>query len=1186
MASSPTDPSPRLIAQPLPKVQKTLVLGLCLSTFFILALTGYFLGQSREILQDKAANNADSLTRIIARYAYTELHETDVFLLRWSDRHDRTMVESAADAPSFAAALSADLRRYPSILNVRLADANGNIEFASDGGVTGRPINIADRTYFAEARESDRLIISKPVVGRLSGKWVIPLVRRLSDAHGKFAGVIEANLDAKDFTGLFATIKAGPKNTFLFFDPGTSINLRYPEPKGPGRAINLKIGSPEFKALWWKQGIHAATYRAQSTTDGIRRIYSYRQVGDYPYYVMAGVAEDDVMAPWRFQAAVAGGFVGAFLLLVAYVFRSQLREVSERRTTEVARREIEERYQKTFQTIPDAITINRITDGVYLDVNQAFVERTGYERSEAIGRSTHELDMWVDATARDQFIKTIVEQKYVRNFEARFRKKSGEITWGLMSASLVDLNGEPCTLSVTSDINEQKAAEQRSRLRLKLADMVYTHDTQDLLRATVETAEEITESRIGFFHFVEKDQETISPQIRSARPTGETEQARSLALQAAIGEADIVADCVRLRKAVMCNAHQNAARGEGLPQEEAESIRELVVPVFREQRIVAVLGVGDKRRDYNDHELEQVSRLADIAYDFVERKRAEQQIQFMAFNDVLTGLPNRQLFADRLQQAISLAKRSSMLLAICYLDLDGFKPVNDRYGHEVGDRLLVRLSERLRELLREGDTIARLGGDEFVILLNQLANIFHGEDAVQRLLDAIAQPFEIEDHRIHISGSIGVTFFPHDESDPDALLRHADQAMYKAKLSGKNSFRLYDPIQDQKAHATRKALSEFEDALHQTQLILHYQPRIDLRTGAIAGVEALVRWNHPERGLLVPAEFLPLIDDSPLEIALDEWVLKAALAQHLAWREQGLVLPVSVNISPRNIQQAGFPEYLAKLLANFPEGVSSFLELEVLETSAIGDTARVAEIMNACAELGVTFSLDDFGTGYSSLTYFHRLPISVLKIDQHFVRSMMLDARDQDIVEGVVKLAEALNRPVVAEGVENLELGIMLDALGCQFGQGYGIARPMPADAIVDWSRRWRDEETWHRLHQLAKGPTDRYDLNVAIFTHRQWADRVKSYLASGLTAECPELDETSCQFSIWHHGIGRARYGGCQMFAQVIARHEAVHRVAQELVEVAGSQGTNAALSRMDELMVNCEELVAGLIELSPPVH
>ena len=979
-------------------------------------------------------------------------------------------------------------------------------------------------------------------------------------------------------------------------------------------------------------------------------------------------------------------------------------DISERKRTEMTLRELEERYSKAFHTSPDAININRVSDGLYIEANDSFLLTMGYSRSEVIGRTSLELDIWVDPVARAQLVKRLTEYGYVRDFEGQFRKKDGGAIWGLMSASRIELHGEQCILSISRDISERKRAEQaildigqryqallsssldgvwvvdldgrllevndaycrqsgygreelltmhvtqldidddpeavNARIRKvvgeggaifesrhqrkdgsiwaveaslgfapiqggrlfcffrditernaeeqlrnlhqRLADMAFTEDQKQLLQTALDTAERLTESQIGFFHFVENDEDSVSLQTWSTRTLGEMCQAKGEGLHYPVSEAGVWSDCIRARQPVIHNDYSSLPHKKGMPEGHSPLIRELTVPVFRKDRIVAVMGVGNKKQNYDDHDVYLVTKLADIALDFVERKQAEQQIQFMAFNDVLTRLPNRQLFADRLKQAIALARRNKKLLAICYLDLDGFKSVNDHYGHQTGDQLLVQLAKRLPKGLRDGDTLARLGGDEFVILLNDLGSIFNGEEILERLLQSIAQPYEVGGHRVHISASIGVTYFPNDDSDPDTLLRHADHAMYMAKNSGKNTFRLYDPIQDQKAHTFSKTIKEFEEALHQSQLVVHYQPRIDLRSGELAGVEALVRWQHPEKGLLYPDQFLPLIENSSLEIALDEWVLKAALDQHMAWREQGLTVPVSVNITPQHIQQAEFPAFLAKQLAAYPEGMARYLELEVLETSAIGDTVHVAEIMNACAKLGVEFSLDDFGTGYSSLTHFHHLPIGILKIDQHFVRDMMIDSRDQDIVEGVLQLAKALKRPVVAEGVENIELGMMLASLRCQFAQGYGIARPMLADSLPVWSRQWRDEHVWHRLHLDINGSPVRYDLNVAIFSHRQWVTRVVQYLESGLTKDRPGMSATTCQFSVWYHGIGAARYGQTPSYPLILVKHDAVHRIADELVKIAEDQGPAEARTRIDELVAAGEALVVDLNKLS----
>lgn len=568
--------------------------------------------------------------------------------------------------------------------------------------------------------------------------------------------------------------------------------------------------------------------------------------------------------------------------------------------------------------------------------------------------------------------------------------------------------------------------------------------------------------------------------------------------------------------------------------------------------------------------------------DISERKLVEKKIQYMAYHDLLTGLPNRSLFADRLHQVISLSDRTNSLLAICYLDLDEFKPINDRFGHEVGDELLVQFSRRLEHELRESDTLARMGGDEFVLMLTGLETIYQAEEIIQRVLKTTEQPFEVQNHRLSVSGSIGVTIYPQDKSDPDTLLRHADQAMYKAKQSGKNQYCLFNPDEDQKVHAYRHFLNEFEQALSENQLTLHYQPRICLIDGKLSSVEALVRWNHPERGMLNPVDFLPIIEGTSLELALDEWVLQEAINQHMRWCNTDTVLPVSVNISPRNVQQQTFSDFIHNLLKQYPDFDPRHLELEVIETSSIGNTSQVAEIMESCTRLGIQFSLDDFGTGYSSLTYFHRLPISILKIDRSFVCDMLDNPQDQDIVEGVIRLAEAINRPVVAEGVESIELGMMLMQLGCQYAQGYGIAKPMPAEKIFNWYDKFLSKSPWSKLQQKQLDPNVSYDLNVAIFTLELWLSKVKSYLLSELRSNRPILNSSMCQFATWYSGIGEHRYGSHPLFPVINYKHKEIHQLAAKLVSMAEKDELDTALNCLDELDKKGAELIALVTALA----
>ena len=438
-----------------------------------------------------------------------------------------------------------------------------------------------------------------------------------------------------------------------------------------------------------------------------------------------------------------------------------------------------------------------------------------------------------------------------------------------------------------------------------------------------------------------------------------------------------------------------------------------------------------------------------------------QQLERMAHFDALTGLPNRVLLNDRLHQAMLQSQRRNHSVAVAYLDLDGFKAVNDLHGHDVGDLLLIQVAQRMKMALREGDTLARIGGDEFIAVLVDLERPRDFEPVLARLLQAAAEPFRHGESQLHVSASIGLTVFPLDDADADQLVRHADQAMYQAKQAGRNRYHLFDLAEDAAAQGRRKSLEEIHQGLLNSQFVLYFQPKVNMQTGALVGAEALVRWLHPQRGLVPPALFLPQIEDHPMALDLGDWVLRSALSQMSRWRAEGLALPVSVNVGARQLQQSDFGERLGKLLAEFPDVPSNSLELEILETSALADIEPISRVMEECRHMGVHFALDDFGTGYSSLTYLKRLPAEVLKIDRSFVNDMLVNPDDMAIVSGVIGLARAFQREVIAEGVETEAQGDCLLNLGCQCAQGFVIARPMPAKDVQPWLRSWSPAASW-----------------------------------------------------------------------------------------------------------------------------
>lgn len=441
--------------------------------------------------------------------------------------------------------------------------------------------------------------------------------------------------------------------------------------------------------------------------------------------------------------------------------------------------------------------------------------------------------------------------------------------------------------------------------------------------------------------------------------------------------------------------------------------------------------------------------------DITSIKEHQKQLEHFAHYDALTGLPNRVLLADRLQQAIVRSQRQGTGLAVLYLDLDGFKMVNDTYGHSFGDEVLISIARRMKDALREGDTLSRIGGDEFIAVLTDLASTSAHELILQRLLVEASTPVSVGDIAIQVSTSIGVTLYPNDQGDADQLMRHADQAMYLAKQGGKNQFHTFDVKLDAAVQNQREGLAGIRQALMRNEFILFYQPKINMKTNEMFGVEALIRWNHPELGIIPPNKFLPIIEAHPLAIEVGEWVISCALDQMTRWQAEGIGIVVSVNIGALQLQQPQFPVVLKRLLDAHPDISPECLELEILETSAMEDIVHVSKVMQMCRDIGVRFALDDFGTGYSSLTYLKHLPAEVLKIDQSFIRDMLSDSDDLSIVKSVIGLANAFGRQVIAEGVETQEHGAALLKLGCERAQGYGYARPMPADEIAAWVTSW-----------------------------------------------------------------------------------------------------------------------------------
>jgi len=676
------------------------------------------------------------------------------------------------------------------------------------------------------------------------------------------------------------------------------------------------------------------------------------------------------------------------------------------------------RNQRILETSLDGIHLIDM-QGKVIDSNPAFAEMLGYTPEEI--RQLHVADL--ETAGGPGEIAAIIERLHQDEpnalFETRLRRKDGSLIDAEIAISMARLPDQEFLVVAARNLADRKAKDS-----LRLAGQVFQHAHVGLLITDADghivevnpTASEIT----GY------PREELLGKLPSLLKSGQHDENFYRGMWTSLlangfwsGE--------------ICNRRKNG-----------ELYYELL-------SITSIRNRADQHINY----------LA-VFSDITRRKMAEDRMRKIAHFDALTGLPNRLLLADRLDQAIAQNQRSGKLLAICFMDLDGFKQINDSLGHEAGDLLLKEVAVRLQGLLRGSDTVARLGGDEFVMLLTNLSTEEECCQALDRVLHSVATPYAlVGDTLSEVSVSIGATLYPADSSDADTLLRHADHAMYAAKQAGKNCYQLFDSRMEQRLQARHDTLRRVARGLTAGQFQLHYQPKVDCRDNRVVGVEALIRWNHPILGELTPNEFLPLLEDDDLALELGEWVFREALRQGNQWQSEGIDLCISVNAFPRQLQRPNFPEVVARAVAEiWPSLQPGRLMIEITESAALRELDSVQKAIQECRRLGIAFSLDDFGTGYSSLSYLRQLTVDELKIDQSFVRDMLSDSENMSIINGLIGLGAAFGLKVVAEGVETEAHIHRLHELGCDIMQGYGLARPMPASQIVPWLRDFSTHPT------------------------------------------------------------------------------------------------------------------------------
>ncbi|MGB7743070.1 MAG: PAS domain S-box protein [Terracidiphilus sp.] len=825
--------------------------------------------------------------------------------------------------------------------------------------------------------------------------------------------------------------------------------------------------------------------------------------------------------PWHAGDGSVGGIVMFY------------EDITERRKAETALRESQELLRLFIDRAPAALAMFD-REMRYLAVSRRWLEDYGLVETETLGRPHYEVipdvpERWKEAHRRGLAGETLKAD------EDRFDRADGTVQW-IRWEIVPWRTGEGSVGGIVlfaEDITKQKETEER----LRLAGMVFTGAREGITITDPQgTILDVNDAFTRITGYTREEVLGRNPRIlKSGLQSTEFYEEMWHAL-----------------------LHDDHWSGEIWNRSKSGDI-------FPEALEINAI------RDANGKTAHYVAMFSDIS----EIKEHELQLEHIAHFDALTGLPNRALFADRLRQAMAQAHRSKRALAVAHFDLDGFKGINDRYSHSVGDGLLTAMAFRMKRALREGDTLARLGGDEFAAVMLELDNEDAVRPALERLLEAASEEAQIGEATLRVSASAGVTFYPQAEDvDADVLLRQAGQAMYQAKLAGGNRYHEFDPGQDLIARSRHENLEHIRQALEARQFVLHYQPQVNLRTGKAISVEALVRWQHPDRGLLPPGMFLPVIEDHPLSIELGKWVIDTALQQVEEWQEAGLELAMSVNVSAFELQQPDFADRLKAHLAAHPGVAPANLVLEVVETSALEDVMQTSHVLTACRELGVSIALDDFGIGYSSLTYLRRLPANILKIDQSFVRDMLEEPENLTILEGVIGLASAFRRQVIAEGVETAEHGLMLLQMGCEIAQGYGIARPMPAGELVEWLKSWSPDPRWADVPPVH---ASNRPVLYACVEHRAWLSAFEACLQGKRTSP-PSLDANQCRVGAWLHAEKQAARGTLASIQAIETMHSELHNLAAEIFASQAEGPNSEGLARLQQLHYLHEKCLSRL--------
>ncbi len=716
-------------------------------------------------------------------------------------------------------------------------------------------------------------------------------------------------------------------------------------------------------------------------------------------------------------------------------------------------RESEQQYRFLFENNPSPMWVYDLDSLRFLAVNQAAIRQYGYTNEEFLRIDMTEIRPSEDVPQYLEYVQKVrTETKEVRDSGFwRHRKKDGAIVDVETFSQKLKFQGRIARLVLANDVTERRHAQEILKLLIEVTtDSSEAEDVRDMTSKCLEKICSLRGWQIGQAWFIDEATNTLfcshsfysemdatevrHDSLRRRFPAGTGLPGRVWDTQEPLWISDLLIGPVLPRSESLLRSGLRTA---------------FAFPITVEGSVVAIFEFfARESRPPDSIFLEAVKRLGPHLGLVFSRKREQEKIRYQATHDVLTGLPNRILFHDRFTQALAHASRKSQILAMLMLDLDNFKKINDTLGHAVGDLLLQSVAQRLSKSMREVDTIARMGGDEVVVLLSDVRQIEDVAKVAQKIFSVLQQPFQIEQHKLHITTSIGISIFPHDGENAQTLLKNADIALYRAKEKGRNNYQLYTPSMTAAALTRLTLENHLRHALEEDQFVIYYQPEIEISTGSIVAVEALLRWQHPEMGLCLPAEFMTIAEETGLIGLIWEWALRTACAQGKVWQNAGIApFLIAMNIPAFQIRQHDILPTISETLSS-TQLDPRFLELEITEVVTKKELGNIG-LLQEIRRMGIGICLDDFGTGYSSLGYLKEFPINALKIDPYFVRGLNTDPNDVAITRAIIALGHGLNMRVIAEGVETKEQLITLRSLGCDAFQGFLITRPLPVDHIT-----------------------------------------------------------------------------------------------------------------------------------------